>query len=250
MTDPLVIYEMTDHVALITLNRPKAMNAMSRDLREQLVQALDRAGDENARVIVLTGAGDRAFCAGLDLNELSAHPEMLGKIGDPTGKMNPVAAIKRRTCPVIAAVNGVVVTGGLELMLGCDMAIASETARFGDTHAGVGVLPGWGMSQKLSRIIGPGRAREMHFSGRLIDAATAERWGLVNRLVPGGALLKDVMDLAREIAGYAPDHMARIVSLVREGWEMPLGEALEYELRLSQEDYKTARPANLVDKSN
>jgi len=248
MAEPLVLYDLKDHVALITLNRPQVMNAMSRALRGELVAALARAGAEQARAIVLTGAGERAFCAGLDLNEISAEPNSLAEAVTPDSPVNPVAAIGRCTCPVIAAVNGVVMTGGLELMLACDMAIAADTARFADTHARVGVVPGWGLSQKLSRIIGPGRAREMHFSAQPLDAATAERWGLVNRVVSSKDLLDQTLDLARAMAAHDPDNLAKITDLVRLGWELPLGDAMALEAERSRENYGQAQPVNLVGK--
>lgn len=248
MSNPLVLYDLTDNVALITLNRPQAMNAMSRDLRVELVQALERAEARGARAIVLTGAGDRAFSAGLDLKEISADPQVLAEAVMPDSPANPVAAIARCSCPVIAAINGVVITGGLEMALACDMMLASDNARFADTHAAVGVLPGWGLSQKLSRLIGPGRAREMHFSARQIDAATAQDWGLVNRTVPQAELLNEALGLARDIAGHEPDNLSQITALVREGWGMALDDAMALEAARSHANYRVAQPVNLVKK--
>ncbi|MBV1864659.1 MAG: enoyl-CoA hydratase [Rhodobacteraceae bacterium] len=248
MSNPLVLFDLTDNIALITLNRPEAMNAMSRDLRVELVQAIERAGALGARAIVLTGAGDRAFTAGLDLKEISADPQVLAEAVMPDSPVNPVAAIARCTCPVIAAINGVVITGGLELALACDMMLASDNARFADTHAAVGVLPGWGLSQKLSRLIGPGRAREMHFSARQIDAATAQDWGLVNRTVPLAELLNEALGLARDMAAHEPDNLSQITALVREGWGMALDDAMALEAARSHENYQVAQPVNLVRK--
>ena len=248
MSNPLVLFDLTDNVALITLNRPQAMNAMSRDLRVELVEAIERAEARGARAIVLTGAGDRAFTAGLDLKEISADPQVLAEAVMPDSPANPVAAIARCTCPVIAAINGVVITGGLELALACDMMLASDNARFADTHAAVGVLPGWGLSQKLSRLIGPGRAREMHFSARQIDAATAQDWGLVNRTVPQAELLNEALGLARDMAAHEPDNLSQITALVREGWGMALDDAMALEAARSHENYQVAQPVNLVSK--
>jgi len=248
---PLVLFELHDHVAVIVMNRPEAMNAMSRDLRLELVRALDRAeADTHVRAIVLTGAGNRAFTAGLDLNEISTDPRILEEAVDPMSETNPLAALARCSCPVIAAVNGVAITGGLELMLGCDMAICSSSARFADTHASVGIIPGWGLSQKLSRIIGPGRAREMHYSARLIDAKTAEHWGLVNCVVAAEDLMQEALDLARSMATHEPKNMAEFVNLVREGFDLPLGEAMALETTRSRENYAKSNPTNLLDRDD
>ncbi len=150
------------------------------------------------------------------------------------------------TCPVIAAVNGHAITGGLELMLACDMAIAARNAKFADTHAAVGIIPGWGLSQRLSRLIGIARARQMHFSARAIDATTAERWGLVNSVVAQSDLLETALDLARSIAAHDPDAVTQIKALVNDGAALPFGQAMALETRRSSENYAAARPKNLI----
>ena len=213
-----------DGVALLTLNRPQAMNALSIALREALVSELKAiADDDGVRAVVLTGAG-RAFCAGLDLKEL-------GQGGlPPTGPANdPVAVLHAMPQVVIAALNGVAVTGGLELALACDILMASTQARFADTHARIGIVPGWGLSQKLSRLVGRSRAMEMSMSGNFVDAATAERWGLVNRVVEPEALLPAALSLAGDIAS-ADGKMLRVYKrLIDDGHRMGLGEALVLE---------------------
>lgn len=141
------------------------------------------AADSGVRVLVLTGAG-RAFCAGLDLREIDSD-----SFAGANAHSDPVLALQRFPHPVIGAINGPAVTGGLELALACDVLIAFTQARFADTHARVGVVPGWGLSQKLPRLIGIGRAKEMSFSGNFIGAEQAERWGLVNRVVSPEELL-------------------------------------------------------------
>lgn len=247
MSDPIVIYEKRGHVALITLNDPARMNALSQAMRGALVTALDRAGtDKDIRAVVLTGAGERAFTAGLDLGEISADPSVLTEAVNPDSDINPVAAIRRLACPVIAAVNGYAITGGLELMLACDFHIAADTARFGDTHAAVGVLPGWGLSQTLSRLIGPARACEMHFTARLIDAPTAEAWGLVNRVAPAADLLSEALETAAACAAHPPQNLAAYKRLVTDGYELPFGQAMALEAACSRENYATAKPRNLV----
>jgi len=202
-------------IATVMLNRPAARNALSRDLQAQIAAAFDGlAAEVGVRAIVLTGAGDRAFCAGLDIKELRQGLDLIGAIG---GRTDPVAAILRCPQPVIAAVNGAAVTGGLELALACDVILSADSATFSDTHARMGVLPGWGMSHRLARRIGPGRAMAMSLSARAIDAATALQWGLVDQLVPGGRLLEEARALAADIAHWDGDMVKRYKSLIRRG---------------------------------
>jgi enoyl-CoA hydratase len=198
-------------VACLTLNRPQAMNALSLALRQAIADAVDRlAADPQVRVLVLTGAG-RAFCAGLDLREIDGNA--LGN-----AKADPVLALQRFTRPIIGAINGAAVTGGLELALACDVLIASTEARFADTHARVGVVPGWGLSQKLPRLIGIGRAKEMSFSGNFVGAEQAERWGLVNRVVAPEQLLPQAFALAADMAGALPEVVQIYKQLIDEGY--------------------------------
>lgn len=217
-------------VAVITMNRPEAMNALSKALRRELAAAMrDVEADEAVRAVVLTGAGARAFTAGLDLKELGADTAHLGAANAEDADDNPVKAIELCTKPVIGAVNGVAITGGFEVALACDLLIASTNARFADTHARVGIMPGWGLSQKLSRMIGIGRAKELAFTGNFIDAATAERWGLVNRVVEPDGLLPTAIALAEDMAGIDPAMLAAYKALIDEGYAASFGEALEIE---------------------
>ena len=174
MSSPVLLIEKSDAVASVTLNRPAAMNALSLELRQALTQGFrELAQDAAVRVVILAGAG-RAFCAGLDLGELgSREGQPLGAFSD--GDM--IGAIRGFPGPVIGAVNGFAITGGFELALACDLLIASSEARFADTHARVGILPGWGLSQKLPRLIGIGRAKELAFTGQLHRRAAGPRLG-------------------------------------------------------------------------
>lgn len=222
-------------VAIVTLNRPEAMNALSRALRAELAAAMRTVeADADIRAVVLTGAGTRAFTAGLDLKELGADTANLGAANADGADDNPVRAVELCSKPVIGAINGVAITGGFELALACDVLIASENARFADTHARVGIMPGWGLSQKLSRIIGISRAKELSFTGNFLDAATAERWGLVNRVVAADDLLPVATALARDMAGIDPAMVATYKALIDEGYGASFGDALAIEQQRSR----------------
>ncbi len=216
-------------VALVTLNRPDAHNALNRALSEAIIETFaDLAIDEGVRAIVLTGAG-RAFCAGVDLKALTDEPELLSS-GLGLGPESPiVVALEQCPQPIIGAVNGAAVTGGFELALACDYLVASEHARFADTHARVGILPGWGLSQKLSRIIGINRAREMSLTGNFIDAQRAEAWGLVNRVCAADSLLDEALASAAQIADADPKAVFALKALMNDGVKQTLGDALVLE---------------------
>lgn len=218
-------------VEILTLDRPDAMNALSKALRGELCAAIRRsAADPDIHVLILTGAG-RAFCAGLDLKELAADGRELLLGGEAA---DPVAAITECPKPIIAALNGVAITGGFELALACDVLIASTNARFADTHARIGVMPGWGLSQKLSRLIGPYRAKELSLSGNFLDAETACAWGLVNRVVAPDQLLATARALAADIASVPPERVANYKRLIDEGYALSFGEALRRESEVFQ----------------
>ena len=230
MSDEIVVERRASGVAVVILNRPQAMNALSATLRAALYEVMvTLRDDENVRVIVLTGAGERAFTAGLDLKELGAGSAGLAVATDADPRSNPVRAVESCGKPVIGAINGVAITGGFELALACDVLIASENARFADTHALVGIMPGWGLSQKLQRIVGAARAREMSFTGRFIDAATALDWGLVSRVVPQSQLLPEALALAESMAFVDPAFIREYRQLMETGASLPLRDALEYE---------------------
>lgn len=231
---PLILTDITDGVAVVTLNRPQAMNALSAALREQFAAAmLAVAQDDAVRAVVLTGAGTRAFTAGLDLKELGASTRGLSAANATDPRDNPVKAVEQCAKPVIGAINGVAITGGFELALACDVLIASTNARFADTHARVGIMPGWGLSQKLSRMIGIARAKELSLTGNFLDAATAERWGLVNRVVEPDALLPAAIALARDMASIDPAMSASYKSLIDDGYGLALAEGLALEAERS-----------------
>jgi enoyl-CoA hydratase len=230
----IITVEIEDGVATVTLNRPEAMNALSKALRSELFKVMT-AIDANpeVRAVVLTGAGTRAFTAGLDLKELGTEPGALGAANAEGADENPVKAIEVCRKPVIGAINGVAITGGFEVALACDVLIASTNARFADTHARVGIMPGWGLSQKLSRSIGISRAKELSFTGNFLDAATAERWGLVNRVVPPEELVRTAQALARDMASVDPTMVKAYKALIDEGYAASFGEGMAIEHRVS-----------------
>lgn len=242
MTD-LILTEIADGVATVTLNRPEAMNALSKALRHRLFEVMrDLDADERVRAVILTGAGMRAFTAGLDLKELGSTEGALGAANAEGADENPVKAIEQCRKPVIGAINGVAITGGFEVALACDVLVASENARFADTHARVGVVPGWGLSQKLSRMIGISRAKELSFTGNFIDAKTAERWGLVNRVVRADDLLPEAKRLATAMADIDPAFLAGYKALIGEGYAASLGEGMGIEHERSSAANSAVRP--------
>jgi enoyl-CoA hydratase len=226
----MLLVEKAGPVAVVTLNRPDAMNALSRALRAALWEALQELdADDAVRALVLTGAGERAFTAGLDLKELGAQSGNLGSATAEDPAVNPVAALRAFGKPVVGAINGVAITGGFELALACDVLICSTAARFADTHARVGIMPGWGLSQVLSRVIGPYRAKELSLTGNFLDARTAAEWGLVNRVVEPDELIPAAIKLAQDMAGIEREMLVAYKGLIDEGYALPFGEALALE---------------------
>ena len=185
MDNELIKLDRQEAVTVVTLNRPEALNALSTELRNSISSTFDLlAQDAQTQVIVLTGAG-RAFSVGLDLKELGGEIDKKEKALARDVELS-IAEVGK---PVIGAVNGFAITGGFELALMCDFLIATPSAKFADTHARVGVVPGWGLSQKLPRLIGINRAKELSLTGNFLDAETAMKWGLVNRVVEEKALI-------------------------------------------------------------
>jgi enoyl-CoA hydratase len=201
---PTVLVDCADRIATVTLNRPDARNALSSRLLGELVSALAGAeADPGVDVVILTGA-DPAFCAGLDLNELATPGNGLvsgGTSEQTRGQHRTRGPFPKLSKPLIGAINGDAITGGFELALNCDFLVASERARFGDTHSRVGVMPGWGLTVLLPQAIGVRRAREMSFTGNFVGAEEALRLGLVNHVVEHDRLLPFTRQLATDIVG-------------------------------------------------
>lgn len=231
MAYELILYETKGGVARITLNRPKALNALNPQTLAELTDALKTAGeDDEVGVIVLTGAG-RAFSAGVDLKFIRERQMEKGAVG--SGLDEPAAQLLETlgSIPkvVIAAINGFCFTGALELALGCDLIVASSEAKFGDTHTKFGLRPSWGMSARLPRRVGLLQAKELSFTARTFDAAEAEKLGLINRCVPKDQFEGAVDALAKEILANSRDSIAAYKKLYNEGYAGTLGDALELE---------------------
>lgn len=220
--------DVADGIAVVTMHRPDARNALNTELRHAVPQTLRELDvDPDVRVMILTGA-DPAFCAGLDLKELGTS----GLSADPDATPLPFGSLVK---PLIGAINGAAVTGGFELALGCDLLIASDRARFADTHARVGVMPGWGLTVLLPQAIGIRRARQMSFTGNYVDAATALAWGLVNEVVPHEALVDRARELAADMASVPETGLAAIKAAYRAAWASVDDPALAAEARYSRD---------------
>jgi len=222
----LVLLEKHEGFAVVTLNRPDAMNALSRDLRREFVAAFSECqSDAMIRVVIVTGAG-KAFCAGFDLKELGSDQSNNTAEAVKNAVADAIAAFEG---PLIGAINGHCITGGFEMALACDVLIASDNARFADTHARVGMLPGWGLSQKLPRLIGLSRAKEISYTGAPIFAQTAYEWGLVNHVLPPEELLPKAKEIAANMCACVPQVLTQYQILIDDGYSMPLVDALEWE---------------------
>jgi enoyl-CoA hydratase len=225
----LVQVTMEERLAIVTVNRPEALNALnSRVLRElsMAVEHLSMAADVGA--IILTGAGDRAFVAGADIKEMAGLSALEMRAFSEAGRRlgDAMAACNK---PILAAINGHALGGGCELALACDIRIASDRAKLGQPEVNIGIIPGFGGSQRLPRLVGMGWAAEMVFTGESIDAATAERIGLVNRVVPADRLLEETRALARKILDKSPAAIALAKACLRASMEMPLSAGLDFE---------------------
>jgi enoyl-CoA hydratase len=237
------LYEKRDGIATITINRPQAMNAMNEETIPEILSRLEDAEkDEKVRVIVITGAGEKAFCAGLDLKPMRDINVIKAVETSKLGQKLTLA-IEEVGKPVIAAINGYALGGGLELAMACDIRIASEKARIGQPEVNVGLIPGWGGTQRLPRLVGKGIAKELIFTGKLIDAKTAERIGLINMVVPLENLKSAVEEFARVIMSKPPIAIKLAKELINSSIETDqrtglVHEAEAFGILSSTEDYR------------
>src|SRR4051794_14635181 len=231
MDTKVILIEVTDRVAVVTLNRPEARNALSPELNEALPAAIaecDARDDVDA--IILTGA-DPAFCAGVDLKSLGSDSEVKHIVAGQDELIRPFPETAK---PVIGAINGATVTGGLEVALTCDFLVASEHARFADTHARVGIMPGWGLTVLLAEAIGQRRAREMSVTGNFVDARTALEWGLVNHVVAHEDLLPFCRKLGADIVSNDQGGVRNVLATYHEQERVADHDVRHIELRRSR----------------
>lgn len=237
------LYEKRDGIATITINRPQAMNALNDETVQELLSRFeDVEKDKNIRVIVITGAGGKAFCAGLDLKPMR-DINVVKAVEMSRAGQKLTLAIEELGKPVIAAINGYALGGGLELSMACDIRVASEKARIGQPEVNVGLIPGWGGTQRLPRLVGKGIAKELIFTGKMIDAKTAERIGLVNMVVPPERLRSAVEELAKVIMSKPPIAIRLAKELINSSIETDQGTGLVHEAEAfgilsSTEDYR------------
>lgn len=225
-----LLFEVSNGIATITLNRPQAMNSIDPDMRRALHEAWANVRDDDAiRVAILTGAGERAFCTGSDLKKTMPPQESHAQLTFGSSRSDHLLAGLDTDKPLLCAVNGYAVGGGLELALACDVRIASETAKFGLTEAAVGSIPGGGGTQTLQRVVGQAVAMRMLLTGEIIDAGEALRVGLVSEVCEPAALLTRANEIATRIAASAPLSVRAIKRLVRQGADLPLSAAMEME---------------------
>jgi enoyl-CoA hydratase/carnithine racemase len=228
---PPVTLDIDERVASITLNRPDKLNALNSELLAELVDILRRINEmHDVRVVVLRGAG-RAFSAGADIAEIDTlYKDPVRSRRFLTLLRDAGLGLERLRQPVVAAVHGMVLAGGLEIMLACDLVIAEESTRIGDQHINWGFIPGGGSTQRLPRLVGAARARDLLYTGRWLSAAEALQIGLAARVVPDGTLATAAQSFVAELARRGGEALARIKSLVRHAEQMPLEQGLALEI--------------------
>jgi enoyl-CoA hydratase len=245
-----ITYEIEDGIALITLNRPKVLNALNDELLGELDQAMADAGSDDAvGVIILTGSGEKAFAAGADIGEL-ARLDALGAVNLARRGQGITRRMERLGKPIIAAINGFALGGGCELAMACTLRIASDAAVLGQPEVNLGTLPGYGGTQRLSRLVGKGRALDLILTGRNVKADEALAMGLVNQVVPAHGLLEAARKLAGKLRGKAPLALRFATEAIDGGFEMSLDDGFNWEAHLfglcaSTEDMKEGTSAFL-----
>jgi enoyl-CoA hydratase len=232
MTSTHLLVTRNETVATITVNRPDRLNALNAATMDELRGAVLQVGhDDGVRAVIITGSGEKAFVAGADIAELSQQSPLGAKMTAQRGQ-HVFDLVETLGKPVIAAINGYALGGGCELAMACTLRIAADTARLGQPEINLGLIPGYGGTQRLSRLVGRGRALELLLRGHQIDAAEAYRIGLVDRVVPGAELMPTALALALELAGKAPVAARAILEAVHKGLQMPFAEGQAHEATL------------------
>jgi len=247
MTYQNILTSVEDHIGIVTLNRPKVLNALNNELMEELVNALENFDrDDKIRVIILTG-GERAFAAGADIKEMSEETTVSIMLKDRFATWDKIRNIKK---PIIAAVSGYALGGGCELVMNCDIIIASESAQFGQPEINIGVIPGAGGTQRLTRVVGKHKAMELILTGRPMLAKEAFELGLVNKLVPVELFMEEAKAMAKEIAKKSPVAVRLAKEAVLKTYDTSISEGLQFERKnfymlFSSEDQKEGMKAFL-----
>lgn len=225
-----ILTDISNHIAILTINRPEALNAMNDVVVADLVSAVKSCiDDENVGVIILTGAGDKAFVAGADIKQMQSNgPKEALTFGQMGQHMTLL--IENSPKPVIAAVNGFALGGGCEISMACHIRVASETATFGQPEVLLGILPGWGGTQRLPRLVGLGIANELITTGRMVSASEAKLIGLVNHVVPPNELMNKCKEIASQILKNGPNAIANSLACIREGIGKSMEEGLKIEV--------------------
>jgi enoyl-CoA hydratase len=229
MTYENILFQVEEGIATIVFNRPKALNALNGALLDELSAALDNiSADEAIRVLILTGAGEKSFVAGADITELARFNPLQGKLFSRKGQMI-ISKLQDLAIPVIGAVNGFALGGGSEIALACDFIYAADTATFGLPEINLGIMPGFGGTQRLPRLIGINLAKEMIFTGKMVPAAEAFAMGLVNKVCPAGSLMDEVRKTARIMAAKGRVSLRAAKQAVNSGLNTELGVGLNIE---------------------
>jgi enoyl-CoA hydratase len=227
-----LLIERDGAVAVITVNRPKVLNALNMQTLDELRRViLDLRRDADVRAVILTGAGEKSFVAGADINELATQTPTSGREHAMAGQ-HIFDLIEHMGKPVIAAINGFALGGGCELALACTIRLAADTARLGQPEINLGIIPGYGGTQRLARIVGRGRALEILLTGDMLTAQEAHRLGLVNRVIPAAELMAEAKKLAATLAAKAPIAVRYILEAVHRGLDMPVADGLNFEATL------------------
>jgi enoyl-CoA hydratase len=234
-----ILFSIDEGIATITFNRPKALNAMNTETMSELMDAVSLCrNDDDIRVIILTGSGDKAFVAGADIAQMqdSEPREALAfmELGHETLRL-----LETTPKPSIAAVNGFALGGGTEISMACDMRFASEKARFGQPEILIGLIPGWGGTQRLPRLVGMGRAKELILGGGQIDATRAYEIGLVNRIYPPETLMEETIKFARKLSGLPPFQLKMAKQSINFGYDLPLDNAGRLEVECCAQCFST-----------
>ncbi len=234
----LVLYEVKENIAIITINRPQALNALNSEVLDELNSVLDNIDIDTIRCAILTGAGDKSFVAGADIGEMStltkAEGEAFGKKGNDVFRKLETLPI-----PVICAINGFALGGGCEISMSCDIRICSDNAMFGQPEVGLGITPGFGGTQRLARLVGPGMAKQLIYTARNIKADEAYRIGLVNAVYPQAELMEQAEKMAAGIAKNAPIAVRACKKAINDGLEANMDDALVIEEKLFGSCFET-----------